>query len=244
MREALRGLAHARAHERVGLARARRRRGARRARSSSRAALEAGGERLHHPRAALDVARHRPGVVEARREREAALERDEPVGRLQPDGAAAGRRDPDRPARVGAERRVGEPGGERGGGPAATSRPRSARARPGSERCRSAGSRRSCRRRTRAGSPCRRWRTRRPRAARTASAVRSGTCEANMIDPYVVVSPAVSKRSLTASRMPEARPSGSRQEDAVRAHAPHFTASGTCSRGASIARETRQLSEA
>jgi hypothetical protein len=40
------------------------------------------------------------------------------------------------------------------------------------------------------------------------SAVRSGTCSANTIDPYVVTSPAVSNRSLTASGIPSAGRSG------------------------------------
>src|SRR2546421_108254 len=39
-------------------------------------------------------------------------------------------------------------------------------------------------------------------ARRTDSAVVDGTCSANTAEPYVVVSPAVSSRSLTASRMP------------------------------------------
>ena len=42
----------------------------------------------------------------------------------------------------------------------------------------------------------------------TDSAVRSGTCSANMIEPYVVTSPAVSNRSLTASGIPSAGRSG------------------------------------
>ena len=43
----------------------------------------------------------------------------------------------------------------------------------------------------------------------TDSAVRSGTCSANTIEPYVVTSPAVSNRSLTASgSRPRAAPGG------------------------------------
>ena len=63
--------------------------------------------------AARDVCGHRPGVVEARREREDAVGRDEPVARLEADDAAAGGGDPDRAARVGAERRLGETGRDR-----------------------------------------------------------------------------------------------------------------------------------
>ncbi len=43
---------------------------------------------------------------------------------------------------------------------------------------------------------------------RTASAVVSGTCDAKIADPYVVTSPAVSKRSLTARRIPSPTVSG------------------------------------
>jgi hypothetical protein len=42
----------------------------------------------------------------------------------------------------------------------------------------------------------------------TDSAVRSGRCSANTIEPYVVTSPAVSNRSLTASGIPSAGRSG------------------------------------
>ena len=96
------------------------------------AARSPGASASHHRRALLDRPRHRPGVVEARREREAALERDEPVGRLEADDAAARGRDPDRAAGVRAERGVGEPGGERGGRAAA----RPAGDAPGRERVR------------------------------------------------------------------------------------------------------------
>ena len=71
-------------------------------------------EHLQHPRARLDVAGHRAGVVVAGGERPAAVERYEPVARLEADDAAACGGDPDRAAGVGAERRVGEPGRERG----------------------------------------------------------------------------------------------------------------------------------
>ena len=73
-------------------------------------------------------------------------------------------RDPDRAGRVGAERRVGEPGGDGGRRAAARGRPPGP-GRAGSARRRSAGSRTSSRRRTRAGSSCRRSRSRPPRAA-------------------------------------------------------------------------------
>ena len=56
--------------------------------------------------------RHRPGGVEGRGERPAALHGDEAVRRLEADDAAAGRRDPDRPCGVGAERGVAEARGE------------------------------------------------------------------------------------------------------------------------------------
>ena len=106
------------------------------------------------------------------------------------------------PAGVGAERRVGEPGRERRRRAAARAARRAARARPGSAPCRSGRSARCRRRRTRAGSSCRRSRSRPPRAGRTASAVSAGTWSANTAEPYVVRTPAVSNRSLTASRIP------------------------------------------
>jgi len=81
--------------------------------------LEARHERLQHPLAALDVACHGTCVVVAGREREAALDRNEPPGRLEAGHATAGRGDPDRPAGVGAERRVGQAGRERRGRAAA-----------------------------------------------------------------------------------------------------------------------------
>jgi hypothetical protein len=77
--------------------------------------LEPGRERAHHRRAFLDRARHRAGVVHGRREREAALERNEPVGWLEADHAAACGRDADRAAGVRTERGVGEIRGESGG---------------------------------------------------------------------------------------------------------------------------------
>ena len=55
--------------------------------------------------------------------------------------------------------------------------------RAGSARRRSAGSRRSCRRRTRAGSPCRRSRSPAASSSCTASAVRSGTWSAKTAEP-------------------------------------------------------------
>ena len=75
-------------------------------------------------------------MVEARREREAALERHEAEGRLEADDPAAGGRDADRAAGVGAERGVGKAGGERGGRAAARparEAPRRDRVRHGSE---------------------------------------------------------------------------------------------------------------
>ncbi len=82
--------------------------------------LERDGSRLEIVRedseqlgAAGDRVGERARVVEARREREAAVQRDEAVGRLEADDAAAGGRDPDRAARVGSEGRVGEPRRER-----------------------------------------------------------------------------------------------------------------------------------
>ena len=106
-----------------------------------------------------DVARHRPDVVEARREREDAVDRHEPVARLEAGDPAARGRDADRAAGVGPERRVGEPERERrrraaarpAGGPAGRRR---VRHRPVVEVLR--GDRR---RRTRAGSSCRRSRS-------------------------------------------------------------------------------------
>ena len=127
--------------------------------------LVRGCERAEHPLAPRHVDGQRPRRVEARRERPAALERHEPVGRLVADDAAAGGGDPDRAGRVGAERRVGEPGRERRRRAAARpTRDPAGKARDWGRR-RSAGSPTSCRRRTRAGSSCRRSRSRRPRAA-------------------------------------------------------------------------------
>ncbi len=74
--------------------------------------MEAGRERLEHRRALGDRSGHGPGMVEGRGEREAAFQRDEAVGRLEADDAAAGGRNPDRAAGVGSEGRVREPGGE------------------------------------------------------------------------------------------------------------------------------------
>jgi hypothetical protein len=58
-------------------------------------------------------------MVEGRRQREDAVERHEAERRLEPDDAAARGGDADRPAGVGAERGIGEAGGERGGRAAA-----------------------------------------------------------------------------------------------------------------------------
>ena len=127
--------------------------------------------------------RHRAGVVEARREREAALERDEPVGRLEADDAAAGGRDPDRAARCPSRARRRR--GSRRARPRSrrsTLRPRG-RARAGSGRFRSARSRRSSRRRTRAGSSCRRSRSRPFRGDARPLPSRVGTCSAKIAEP-------------------------------------------------------------
>ena len=112
--EACRGGLHALPDERVGMLRPRDA-DAELLERLQLAPLEAGRQRLEHRRARLDVARHRARVVVRGRERPTAVERDEPVGRLEADDAAAGRRDADRPSRVGAERRVREAEDERRG---------------------------------------------------------------------------------------------------------------------------------
>ena len=56
------------------------------------------GDVLHRPP-------HRPDRVQRRAEGEDAVERHVPPARLQPDGAAGGRREPDRAPGVGADRR-------------------------------------------------------------------------------------------------------------------------------------------
>ena len=71
-----------------------------------RGLLKVGHECLHHARARRDVAPHRASMIEARRERKAALKRHQPMTRLKAHDAAAGGRDPDRPAGVCAECRL------------------------------------------------------------------------------------------------------------------------------------------
>ncbi len=80
---------------------------------------ELGRERSQQLDAAVHVGGHRPRVVEGGREREAAVERDETEGGLEAGRPAAGGRDPDRAAAVGAERGIREPGRYRGGRAAA-----------------------------------------------------------------------------------------------------------------------------
>src|SRR5205823_14017009 len=58
-------------------------------------------------------------MVKARRQGEAAVDRNEPEARLEAEDAAAGGRNPDRPGGIGAERRVGQAGGEGRSGTAA-----------------------------------------------------------------------------------------------------------------------------
>ena len=73
------------------------------------------GEHRPHERDVRDARRHRPDRVERGTEREHAVDRDATPGGLEPDDAAARRRQPNRAARVGAEAEVAEPGGERRG---------------------------------------------------------------------------------------------------------------------------------
>jgi hypothetical protein len=95
-----------------------------------RSLLQLRRQRAHQLGAACDAGGDRPDVVEARREREDPVVRDEPVGRLEPDDPAARGGDADRPARVGAERDVGELRDHGRGRPAArTARRPSRRAR-------------------------------------------------------------------------------------------------------------------
>ncbi len=68
-------------------------------------------------------------MVEARREREDPVDGDEAEARLEAGHAAAGSRNADRAAGVGAERAFGEPAGERGSGAAARAAGRPARKR-------------------------------------------------------------------------------------------------------------------
>ena len=89
---------------------------------------------------------------------------------------------------------------------ATTSRPSSCPAAPGCGTCRTTRSRRSRSRRTREDASCRRPRRRRRASRSTATAVRSGTWSAYTFEPYVVRTPAVSKRSLTASVRPDSGP--------------------------------------
>ena len=130
----------ARAHERVGVLDATRRRPRRRRRRSPRPRTRARARSISstQPR---DVARHRPDVVEARREREDAVDRHEPERRLEarrsPQHAAGMRIEP--PESV-PSADVDEPGRERRRRAAARAARRAARARPGSAPCRSAGS--------------------------------------------------------------------------------------------------------
>ena len=98
------------------------------------------GQRRPHRNDLGDGPRHRADGVERRAEREDARGRDPPPARLEPDDAAAGCRQPDRAARVGAEAEVAQAGGERGGVAAGRAARRPARLDAGSAPCRTTGS--------------------------------------------------------------------------------------------------------
>ena len=178
--------------------------------------LDSAGSKSVRARRASARRRRRRGPsarrVVARRQRPAAVERDEPVRRLEADDAAAGGGDPDRAAGVGTERRVGEPGVSAAADPPLEP-PATRPGRAGSARRRSAGSPRSCRTRTRAGSSCRRSRSRPPRAAHRGGR-RAGTWSAKIGGAVGRLEPGRVEQVL--DRQPDARAGRLRlsQEDA------------------------------
>ncbi len=145
-------------------ARARRRRPRSSSSDSSSRRREPRHERAHQLDATLDRRRQRPDVVVARREWEAAVGRDEIEGRLEAGDPAPGSGDPDRASRVACRARARRRPRRSPPPSRRSSRRRGVPARAGSGRCRSAGSARRCRTRTRAGSSCPRPRSRPPRA--------------------------------------------------------------------------------
>ena len=190
------------------------------------------GDRLEERSAAGDAPRHGSNVVEARCKGKAARGRDEVEGRLETDHAATRCRNADRPAGVGPERSFGEARCQRRSGTAG----RAAGDPAGSEGIRD-GAEVCVLRRDPVGELVQ------VRLADVRISGRfgkedgcctlAGTCSTKIAEPYVVVRPAVSSRSLTASRVALACCGGSRKEDAAGRHRPTLLA--TCGASASAA---------
>ena len=185
------------------------------ARRDRRHRVHLGRQRGHHPHAVPHRARHRPDVSKLGDKREAAVHRHEPERRSKPTMPQNAAWAADRAGGVGAQRRVGHAARRARPRTRRWSRPRSGPARSGWEPSRSEGSPRSCRTRTRAGSPCRRRRSPPARAARPPPRSSPGRGPRRSAEPYVVRMPAVSRMSLTARRGALRRVVDLRDEDVV-----------------------------